>query len=292
MPYQRYDRAAWHAACPDAVLTPVQRHQIYALAPGLPDGEVEAVYLPLAALIKTQLAQRASPFLIGIAGGVAAGKSTVAQLLQGLLTVWGGVPTVQVLSTDGFIYPTAALEARGLMHRKGFPESYDTTTFFTLIRGVQAGEAHEAPLYSHQTYDRLRETLPIHRPDVLIVEGINVLQAMPEQAEGVRPFLDLSLYVDASEHDLFTWFMQRFRRLLEAARNNRSAYLYPLTALPTADAEARAAHIWDTVNLPNLRRHIQPTRTFAHLILEKSSSHVVRTLALAINAPWHLHVHG
>lgn len=261
-----------------------------AIAPALPDGEVEAVYLPLAALIRAQLGQQAPPFLIGIAGSVAAGKSTVAQLLRGLLTVWGRVPTVQVLSTDGFIYPTAVLQARRLMHRKGFPESYDTTTFFNLIRGVRAGEAHEAPLYSHQTYDRLPETLPIHRPDVLIVEGVNVLQATPEQADGVRPFLDLSLYVDASEDDLFAWFMQRFQRLLEAARRDPLAYLHPLTTLPPAEAEARATHIWNTINLPNLRQHIRPTRAAAHLVLEKSSTHRVHRVALHTRSLGHLNV--
>ncbi|MEM6647700.1 MAG: type I pantothenate kinase [Bacteroidota bacterium] len=292
MPHQRYDRTAWHTLQPDAVLTPAQRQAVYAVAPEVPSGDVEAVYLPLAALVEPHIARQSRTFIIGIAGGVSAGKTTVARILQALLTVWAGVPTVQILSTDGFIHPTATLEARGLMHRKGFPESYDTAAFFDVIQAVHAGEACEAPIYSHATYDRLPDArLAIDGPDVLIVEGINVLQATPEQANGIRPFLDLSIYVDASEEALFTWFMHRFRRLLAAARHNPAGYLYPFTTLSEADADARAAHVWATVNLPNLRAHIQPTRAVAELIIKKSAAHRVHTCSVRTNGPWHLYVH-
>lgn len=292
MHHEQFDRATWQAAHPDAVLTTAQRQAVYATVPSVPAGEVEAVYLPLAERIRPHIATQSAPFLIGVTGSVASGKSIAARLLEVVLTVWANIPKVQVLNTDGFIYPTATLEARGVMHRKGFPESYDSGAFFNLIQDARAGQACEAPLYSHQTYDRLPHTLFIHQPDVLIVEGVNVLQSNPEHPEGIRPFLDLSIYVDAHEDALFGWFMHRFRHLLESARHDPSAYLHPLTALPKAKAEARAAQVWTSVNLPNLRQHIQPTRRFAHLVFEKSDTHRVQTFSACTDCPWHLHMHG
>ncbi|GAB5520513.1 MAG: type I pantothenate kinase [Rhodothermales bacterium] len=282
MAHRHYDRTAWRATQPDAPpLSPAQQAQLYAVAPGLPDGEIEAIYVPLTARLQHLIEGQPRPFMIGIAGSVAAGKSTVARLLQVLLIEWAGLPTVQIVSTDGFLYPTATLEARGLMHRKGFPESYDAALLLHTLQGVRAGEYHEAPIYSHRTYDRLpNTTTAIQQPDVLIVEGINVLQPLPEHPEGIRPFLDITLYVDAEEDTLFRWFRSRFQALLEAAKDDPSAYLHPFSTMTPTEVKARATHIWTSVNLLNLREHIRPTRQYADLILAKSANHRVTTVSL------------
>jgi type I pantothenate kinase len=263
--------------------------------------EVVDVYLPLAELLaliadtRQHAQQRIGaflgedrervPFIIGIAGGVAVGKSTTARLLQTLLGNGDKHPSVELLTTDGFLFPNATLEARGIMSRKGFPESYDQRRLIEALAAIRAGVAEVAtPVYSHLSYDIVPDELQIiRRPDILIVEGLNVLQV---STRGVAPapvvvsdFFDVSIYVDAAETDVAGWFKERLLAL-RSALNEPGSFFHRFASLSDEEVVALAEQVWDQVNLVNLQENVAPTRGRAHLILEKGSDHLVRRVLL------------
>lgn len=268
--------------------------------PVSPD-EVAEVYVPLAELI-TELASAkrdtddklnaflrsgasAAPFIIGIAGGVAVGKSTTARVLQALLRVGAEDHEVELLTTDGFLFPNATLEDRGLMSRKGFPESYDQRNLMNALASIRAGEAAvETPVYSHMAYDVLPgETQVFHQPRIVIVEGLNVLQihtreSAPQQV--VSDFFDFSIYVDADESDVAHWFRDRLLALRSTVLQEPGAYFHRFASFPEDEVVAFAEQIWRDINLVNLHENIAPTKGRAHLILEKDSAHRVHRLQL------------
>jgi type I pantothenate kinase len=225
--------------------------------------------------------------VIGVAGSVAVGKSTTARLLRELLARWPATPRVQLITTDGFLYPNAELERRGLMDRKGFPESYDRRALLRFVSKVKAGRPEvRAPVYDHLTYDIIpgREIV-VNRPDVLIVEGLNVLQParMPKDGTAipfVSDFFDFSVYIDADEDDLHRWYVNRFLRLRHTAFRDPLSYFRRYAELPEAEAIGIADGLWNRINLLNLQENIVPTRQRASLILKKGPSHRIETVAL------------
>ncbi|MGL5390858.1 MAG: type I pantothenate kinase [Shewanella sp.] len=265
--------------------------------------EVTDIYLPLSRLLnlivkaKQQrglvldefLGQQpsASPYIISIAGSVAVGKSTTARILQALLEHWPEHPKVDLVTTDGFLYPLADLKRKGLLQRKGFPESYDMKMLVEFISAVKSGQAHvKAPIYSHITYDRLRnQHQTISQPDILILEGLNVLQTGLDSPVDIRrpfvsDFVDFSIYVDADEALLKQWYKQRFLQFREGAFSDPKSYFHHYAKLSDAEANTIAANIWDTINGPNLQLNIQPTRERAHLILQKGQDHLMSQVLL------------
>jgi len=261
--------------------------------------EVREVYLPLSRLLtlhvqetgrlyrayQTFLAaqQVRTPFVIGVAGSVSVGKSTTARLLKLLLARWPQHPRVELVTTDGFLWPNAELERRGLMARKGFPESYDRRGLLRFVTDVKAGRARvAAPVYSHLTYDIVAgEATVTHRPDILLLEGLNVLQpAPPGAAVVVSDFIDFSVYVDAAPDDIRRWYIARFRRLRETAFRDPSSYFRRYAAMDEAAAVGRAEQIWAEINGPNLERNIEPTRGRASLVLRKGPKHNVTGIRL------------
>jgi len=267
--------------------------------------EVEDVYLPLSRLLNfyaaaTQNLHRTTtdflqerpaktPFIIGVAGSVAVGKSTTARVLQELLARWPDTPRVELITTDGFLYPNAELERRGIMDRKGFPESYDRRALVRFVAEVKGGKAEvEAPVYSHLVYDIVPdEKIVVRQPDILIVEGLNVLQP-PVSTPGqptrstltVSDFFDFSVYVDARETDIREWYINRFLRLRETAFADPDSYFHRYARLDDDEAVALATRIWESINLPNLIDNVQPTRGRATAILRKSSNHAVDSVKL------------
>ena len=207
-----------------------------------------------------------SPFILGIAGSVAVGKSTLGLDLQTLLCGWPEKPTVSLISTDGFLYPSAVLKERGLMHKKGFPESYDHQRLVDFFKAIHAGEqAIQVPQYSHQTYDILDEPLTLSSPDILIIEGVNIL----EYAE----YLDYTIFIDAPTPLIKSWFLERYQNFLKEAINNPSSFFYPYTLMPPEQALQRALDVWENINEPNLVQHILPFKHRANLILKKGEGH-------------------
>jgi type I pantothenate kinase len=264
--------------------------------------EVVEIYLPLSRLLNlhvraAQSLYRASqtflgnqaekvPFIIGLAGSVAVGKSTTARVLQALLSRWPNHPSVALVTTDGFLFPNAVLEARELLHRKGFPESYDRSALVRFLADLKAGypEVH-APVYSHQRYDIVAGvSQTVRHPDVVIVEGLNVLQAPPashtENQLFASDFFDYSLYVDAREPDIESWYVERFLRLRETMFQDPLSYFHRYAELTEAEARSIAADIWARINGVNLRENILPTRMRAHLILQKGADHRVERVQL------------
>jgi type I pantothenate kinase len=304
-PYITFTRAEW-ARLRASLPLPLGEAEVQALA-GLNEPisleEVETIYLPLARLLQLYvdasraLAQVTStflgsppasvPYVIAMAGSVAVGKSTTARVLRALLERGPSRPRVDLVTTDGFLHPNAVLEARGIMHRKGFPESYDVRRLVNFMADVKSGsEEVSAPTYSHLVYDVIPDAVQvIRKPDILIVEGLTMLQRN-DGPEGEPPrvaisdFFDFSIYVDADECDLETWFIERFLRLRETAFRDPASYFRRYAELSIDEARAGAARVWAEINAVNLRSNIAPTRERARLILKKGASHAVDRVQL------------
>jgi len=255
--------------------------------------EVAAVYLPLTRLLNlyvsaTQNLHKVSttflgtmapkvPYIIGIAGSVAVGKSTFARILQALLARWPEHPKVDLITTDGFLFPNRVLEDRGIMNRKGFPESYDTKSLMQFLRDIKAGAQNvHAPVYNHVVYDIIGdETVVISQPDILIVEGLNVLQVGRDSNEFVSDFFDFSIYVDAIEADIEQWYVERFQTLRETVFKDPASFFQNFAALSNDEAIDMASGIWREINGKNLRENIEPTKSRASLIVNKGADHRV-----------------
>ncbi len=261
--------------------------------------EVEDVYLPLSRLLNlhiTAIQQLAAvtdtflttepapvPYIIGLGGSVAVGKSTTARVLQTLLSRWPDHPNVGLITTDGFLYPNAELERRGLMRRKGFPESYDTAALLDVMRAVKSGDPDVvAPVYSHLSYDIVPDQhITIRQPDVLIVEGLNVLQGNQGSSSlVVSDFFDFSIYVDAEEAIIKQWYVDRFLALRDSVFANPDSYFRHYSGLNTEEATTVATELWDGINAPNLEQNIAPTRQRANCILTKGENHRVEWVSL------------
>ncbi|MCA0256298.1 MAG: type I pantothenate kinase [Proteobacteria bacterium] len=237
-------------------------------------------FLSLSGAVKT-------PFVIGIAGSVAVGKSTTARILKELLARWPSSPKVDLVTTDGFLYSNAVLKTRGLMARKGFPESYNTGELLRFLSDIKAGLPNvKAPRYSHAVYDVLPDQFTIvDRPDILIFEGVNVLQSRSLPAGGkiipiVSDFFDFSIYIDADEHLIHKWYVDRFMRLRETAFRDPQAYFNRFSVISDEEALTVAEGLWHNTNLKNLRQNILPTRPRADLILQKGENHLIEQVAL------------
>jgi type I pantothenate kinase len=304
-PFTAFDRESWRALAAGSDL-PLDAADVRALA-SLGDridlDEVATVYLPLARLLhlhvtasrrlwaaQTQfLGARPAkvPFVIAVAGSVAVGKSTTSRLLQRLLAAAPGAPRVDLVTTDGFLHPNAVLDERGLLGRKGFPESYDRRALLRFLADVKSGrEEVFAPVYDHQSYDIVPDRRQaVDRPDILVVEGLNVLQA-GRRIDGTAPevflsdFFDFSVYVDAAEADIQRWYVERFLALRRTAFQDTTAYFHRFAGLTDDQARETALGIWAAVNGPNLRNNIAPTRSRARLVLQKAADHSVRRVLL------------
>lgn len=299
--YLSFDRTAWAKLRDSTPLTlsEVDLAELRGLNEAMSIAEVEQIYLPLSRLLSlyvgaTQELHRASqtflgdhhakvPFIIGLAGSVAVGKSTTARILQALLSRWPGHPKVDLVTTDGFLFPNAELERRGIMDRKGFPESYDRRSLLRFVSAVKSGarEVH-APFYSHLAYDIVADAeITVSAPDVLIIEGLNVLQPpAPGRRLAVSDLFDFSIYVDARTQDIAHWYEERFLSLQRGAFANPLSYFHRFASLSEAEARARASEIWKAINEPNLVQNILPTRPRASLVLRKNSHHAVSSVLL------------
>jgi len=305
LPYRIFSRDEWATLRADTpmTLTVEDLQKLQSLNDPISLEDVIAIYLPLSRLLSLYVAATQGlfkatqrfllaedgkvPYVIGIAGSVSAGKSTTARVLKALLSRWPNTPKVELVTTDGFLLPNAALDAEGLMERKGFPESYDGTALLKFLTDIKAGKVHvEAPVYSHLVYDVVPgETVSVDRPDILIVEGLNVLLPNRLQKTGkpipfVSDFFDFSIYLDAHEADLERWYVDRFMRLRDTAFRDPRSFFKKYAQLSDTDAEKMARGIWNQINLPNLRENILPTRPRADLVLTKGSQHRIETVAL------------
>jgi type I pantothenate kinase len=304
-PYRVFTRAEWAELRQDTpmTLTHDEVMRLRSMHDRLDMSEVEEIYLPLSRLLSMYVAatQRLflvqqrflgtgdakMPYIIGIGGSVAVGKSTTARVLQALLARWPNVPKVDLVTTDGFLYPNAILEREQLMDRKGFPESYDLPALLRFLTDVKAGRRPtRAPIYSHLVYDVVpNHWVEIDRPDILIVEGLNVLQAgrLPKDGEAipfVSDFFDFSIYLDATDEVLQRWYVSRFLTLRGTAFSDPKSYFHRYSKFSDAEAAETATAIWTKINLVNLHDNILPTRQRAHLILKKGESHGVDEVAL------------
>lgn len=304
-PYRFFSAARWAEFRADTPLTLTEEEvqRLRSLGDPVSLDEVARIYLSLSRLLSAHVEATQSlfhqrseflnieadktPFIIGIAGSVAVGKSTVARILKQLLARWPSSPKVDLVTTDGFLLPNAVLEERGLMERKGFPESYDVAEVLRFLSTIKAGEKSvAAPVYSHLHYDVVPdEHIRIDRPDILIFEGINVLQTreLPEDGKAVpfvSDFFDFSIYIDANERDIERWYVDRFMRLRDTAFRSPVSFFHRYSAISHGEALERARYLWNRINLVNLRQNILPTRPRADLILRKGATHLVEQVAL------------
>jgi type I pantothenate kinase len=301
--FVEFSRAEWARLAPATPL-PLNEAQLRGLV-GINEpmslDEAADIYLPLSRLLNlyvaaTQNLHRATatflgtetprvPFVVGVAGSVAVGKSTASRVLQALLSRWPNHPQVDLITTDGFLLPQRVLEARGITNRKGFPESYDVRGLLQFMADVKSGVAEvKAPVYSHLAYDILPgEYQVVRTPDIVIVEGLNVLQTGVGRLTRpmfVSDFFDFSIYVDANATDVEQWYIERFLALRDTVFQNPSSYFHRYAALTAAEAVDTARELWRTINLVNLQENVIPTRERAHLILEKGRDHAVRRVRL------------
>ena len=299
--YREIARADWARLAPGMPqpLSETEVVQLRGLGDRLDIQEVREVYLPLSRLLSLyarstkQLGAATSdflqnddtttPFVIGVAGSVAVGKSTIARLLRELLSRWSDTPRVELVTTDGFLYPNAELERRGIMDRKGFPESYDRRALLEFLTAVKSGKQEvRAPFYSHMRYDIVPDAhVVVRRPDVVIVEGLNVLAPPPTPNDvAVSELFDFSIFVDASTEDIEGWYVDRFMALQRGAFNNPSSCTHERAHLNDAEARDTALGYWNDINLPNLEENVLPTRHRATLVLQKGSDHTVERVLL------------
>lgn len=304
-PYVELERAAW-AALADEVTLPLDPGEVERLR-GLGDemdlAEVRDVYLPVTELLSLRVRAaddlhhaterflkirqpRHVPYVIGVAGSVAVGKSTIARLLRELLSRSPEHPSVELVTTDGFLHPNAELERRGILDRKGFPESYDRRALLRFVMELKSGvEVVTAPTYSHLTYDRTDEVVTIRQPDIVIIEGLNVLGSAKPRPDGspgvaIRDFFDFSIFIDASGRDIKRWYTDRFLKLRQTAFADPQSYFHRYATFTDDEAVERAEHLWNTINGPNLKENIQSTTSRATLVLRKDSDHSVKWVRL------------
>lgn len=304
-PYARFSKAEWSRLRADEPMTldagDIER--LRGLGDPISRQEAEEVYLPLSRLISLyheaiQGLHRASqaflgtnggkvPYIIGVAGSVAVGKSTTARILQAMLSRWPASPKVDLVTTDGFLFPNRVLDERGLMARKGFPESYDRSRFLGFLSDIKSGRPKvTVPVYSHLAYDVVAgQSILIDRPDILIVEGLNILQPGEAPKSGnpvlfASDFLDFSIYLDAEERDLRRWFLERFFRLRETAFQDPRSFFHRYAEMAEDEARSFALSAWEGINKPNLVDNILPTRSRADLILKKGPDHAIAEVAL------------
>jgi type I pantothenate kinase len=299
-PYVDLDRHAWRGlrATTPMSLTAGELEDLRGLADPIRLTEVEDIYLPLSRLLRLYYEASAGlretvgaflgerirpvPFIIAVAGSVAVGKSTTARVLQALISRWPRGPHTELVTTDNFLYPNAVLEQRGLMNRKGFPESYDRRALLRFVQQVRSGAAEvAAPVYSHLAYDIVpgRRQL-VRRPDVLILEGINVLQSAPAGVLAVADFIDFSIYVDAQVSHIQQWFLSRLRVLRQTAFTDPRSPFHRLAKASAEELDAFGAQVWKTINEVNLVENIRPTRARASLVLYKGADHSVTRVRL------------
>lgn len=304
-PYRIFTRADWARLRADTPMT-LLPHELEALSGIIEElsvDEVVEIYLPMSRLLNLYVAASQKlhqvtstflgktdgkvPFIIGVAGSVAVGKSTTARVLKALLARWPDHPRVDLITTDGFLYPNHELETRGLTNRKGFPESFDSARLLNFLADIKSGkERVESPLYSHFHYDILHnQKIVVDRPDILIVEGLNVLQParLPKGGEAipfVSDFFDFSIYIDAKAEVIQDWYLTRFMRLRSTAFRDPGSYFHRYASMSHDLALARALDLWRTINLVNLDENILPTRQRARLILRKTADHSVDSVAL------------
>lgn len=300
-PYREIGREEWArlAAGLDQPLSETEVVELRGIGDRLDLTEVREVYLPLSRLLSLYASSTkelgaatsafleeddvTTPFVVGVAGSVAVGKSTIARLLRELMSRWPGTPRVELVTTDGFLYSNAELERRGLMDRKGFPESYDRRALLEFLTEVKSGAAEvRAPFYSHMRYDIVPDArVVVRRPDVVIVEGLNVLQPPPAPNDvAVSDLFDFSVYVDADPAHIEKWYVDRFLALRQAAFANPSSYFNVFAQLTDSEAETTALGYWRDINMPNLIENVMPTRHRASLVLNKGLDHSVESVLL------------